>query len=101
VRDENTQQGANQVNPTEEPILSAPVLNDVLRHEPLLTVELLGREVPVDPDEWRAWTGRRWSNGVEHHGLVYNLGTDVVYTGRRACGCDRCTAATEPRHRPN
>lgn len=74
---------------------------DVLRRTPILEVELEGRRVEARAEEWRSYTGRRWKNGEEEHGPVYNLGTDVPYDGRRVCPCRTCEAGVAPHLRSN
>jgi len=86
---------------TKEFVDSRLTWTDVLAAGPLLTVELLGETVVATEAEWRAWTGRRWRNGVEVHGPIYNLGTDVLFTGRRACGCATCSKTVDPQHKHN
>jgi hypothetical protein len=57
--------------------------------------------IHVEPSVWRSWTDRRRLWGQDYHGMVYNLGTDLPYTGRRACNCLKCQESVEPALRPN
>lgn len=53
---------------------------------------------------FRSWTGLRRINGEDHHGPIYNFGTDEAlgpYTGNRACGCSACQAHTEAKFKKN
>lgn len=62
-------------------------------------VDVSGTWTAVAPEVFSAWTGARRVDGVMHHGPIFNLGTDVVYTGPRSCPCAACEATVEHRHR--
>lgn len=53
---------------------------------------------------FRSWTGLRRVNGDDHHGPVYNFGTDdkiIPYTGNRTCGCEACQVNVEAKFKKN
>lgn len=53
---------------------------------------------------FRSWTGLRRINGDDHHGPVYNFGTDesiAPYTGIRTCGCLVCQTHVEAKYKKN
>ena len=52
--------------------------------------------IEVKESVWKSWTGHRRLNGEDYHGPVYNLDTDVVYNGARACGCSTCQSNVPP-----
>lgn len=68
-----------------------------------LQIEVSGLPVPTTIDVWRAWTGRRFVFGLEHHGPVYELGKDesTPWSGARVCPCDTCQSHVIPTLRPN
>lgn len=37
-----------------------------------------GKQVQVSEWIFRSWTGRRFIDGIEYFGPVYNLGTDTI-----------------------
>lgn len=58
------------------------------------------REI-VDYRLFRSWTGARFMNNAPVHGDVYQLDTEILYTGPRACPCARCQEHVDPRERTN
>ena len=67
----------------------------------LYEVGLGSHFTPTTPDVFAAWTGPRRLNGEDHHGPIYNLGTQVPYDGPRHCPCHTCEAGASPIHRKN
>lgn len=57
--------------------------------------------VRTQSDIFSAWTGFRFINGTEYHGPIYNIGTNVYYTGPRYCHCQICQMHTLHIHRKN
>lgn len=99
--DPRTEELMDLLDALKVPVPAAIRPTDVLRTEPVLEVEADGYRLEASLEEWRSYTGRRWLNGEEQHGPVYNLGTDVPYTGKRVCPCRTCEAGTLPHLRSN
>lgn len=81
-------------SPTEKLKIISPkrVFDDSIGQK-ILQVSLGENEtwIEVTEDMFRSWTGLRRINGEDHHGPVYNFGSDgVVYSGSRTCGCNVC-----------
>ena len=74
---------------------------DTIQPSPLYEVGLGGHFTPTTSDVFDAWTGPRRLNGLDHHGPIYNLGTQVPYDGPRHCACPTCEATASPVHRKN
>lgn len=59
----------------------------------------------VDSLLWEGWTGLRRLNGVEHHGPIKYLdspiGSPIMYSGKRTCGCRVCEVSVPPSLRKN
>lgn len=56
---------------------------------------------PTTPEVFDAWTGPRRLNGLDHHGPIFHLGTDVQYAGPRHCGCPACESGIDPTAKKN
>jgi len=74
---------------------------DELAPNPVHEIEFESDSFVVDEATFSAWTGRRFVNGKEHHGPVYNMGTNVLYTGPRQCPCSACSSSVSPHLRYN
>jgi hypothetical protein len=74
---------------------------DELASTPIHEIEFDSASFVVDEATFSAWTGRRFVNGKEHHGPVYNMGTSILYTGPRQCPCTRCSSSVSPHLRYN
>ena len=85
------------------PEIDTPPLvpTDDVAGEPLLEVKTGGIWVATSEEIFRAWTGQRRINGDEHHGPVYSLGTEIMYTGARVCACKDCQSTVESKHKKN
>lgn len=81
--------------------LLGAVATDVAASVPLLEAEVGGEVLLVDEALWRSCTGRRWRNGVEHHGPVVEYGSTRLWVGRRYCLCSQCQSTVAPEHRAN
>lgn len=57
--------------------------------------------VATSKDIFDSWTGRRWLNGTEYHGPIYNFATSSLYTGDRSCKCSTCEAHMPSHRRAN
>ena len=68
---------------------------------PLLEVKVNKSWVETTEDVFRSWTGLRRVNGEEHHGDVFPLGSDKLYTGARVCPCRTCQGSVEPKFKKN
>jgi hypothetical protein len=55
----------------------------------------------VTEELWRSWSGRRFKDGEEHHGPVYVMGSNSLYTGSRTCKCNVCALNTISALKPN
>lgn len=81
---------------------SVPLVpTDDVAGEPLLEVKTGGIWVATSEDIFRSWTGPRRINGDEHHGPIYALGTQTLYTGARICACRECQSTVDHKHRKN
>jgi hypothetical protein len=74
---------------------------DELSPTPVLEIEFDSASFVVDAATFSAWTGNRFINGKEHHGPVYNMGTNILYTGPRQCPCSACSSSVSPHLRYN
>lgn len=67
----------------------------------LLEVEYKDQVIATTNDIFDSWTGRRWINGTEFHGPVYNVGSGSTYTGNRSCKCSTCQTDVLPHFKAN
>ena len=78
------------------------ILTDDVISTALYEIELDDKQlVLIQPEVFSAWTGLRFINGTEYHGPVYNIDTNVQYTGPRHCHCRICQMHTLHIHRKN
>ena len=69
----------------------------------LLEVEYDEQLVATTQDVFNSWTGRRFINGTEYHGPIYNYhaASGSLYTGSRTCKCSTCQTDTLPHLKAN
>lgn len=77
------------------------VATDDVAAGPIMEVKVNKTWMSTSEDIFRSWTGPRRINGEEHHGEVFPLGSDKVYTGARVCPCRVCQASVEPKFKKN